>query len=178
MSKFKDLTGMRFGRLTPYQKIGTNKHRVALWLCKCDCGNEVIVNSCSLRKGDTKSCGCLFREMSSARMKKVQHQYVYKHGASRDGLFHCWQSMKDRCYNPNNKSYYRYGGRGIIVCNEWRENFVVFRDWALSHGYQEGLSIDRIDVDGNYGPENCQWLTRSENSKKMHRDKKRKNGED
>ena len=150
-----NLTGQRFGKL-----IVTQKQKNGKWLCECDCGNKIDVSTSNLVTNHTRSCGCLRDE------KRVETHTT--HGGSKERLHRIWRGMKDRCTNPHNKEYHRYGGRGISVCNEWLRDYSTFRAWALSHGYAENLAIDRIDNDGNYSPDNCQWLTVSENSKKRH----------
>lgn len=147
----KDLTGKRFGRLTVLRK--TEKRGLdggIVYECVCDCGTHCLAPGSRLTaKGHSakRSCGCLYRET---------HQ---QHGGSKTILFHKWASMKDRCYNKNAKQYKYYGGRGISVCEEWRSSFLAFREWSLKNGYNEGLSLDRIDPNKNYCPENCRWIT-------------------
>ena len=118
-------------------------------MCKCDCGNVVEVPAESLVNGASKSCGCYNREI------------ITKHNKSMTNLYQVWQCMKDRCFNPNHVQYKDYGGRGITVCDEWSDPD-AFCEWALSNGYSKGLSIDRIDVNGNYEPSNCRWATQKE----------------
>lgn len=170
MGKKKDLTGQRFGRLTAIEDTGKRKYSYVVWLCKCDCGNVTEVVSDSLRSGNTKSCGCLHDELAAERIRKVKKKP--KHGLSNHRLFGIWNGMKTRCYNKNNKNYADYGGRGIQICEEWLGDFASFYDWAMSHGYRDDLTIDRIDVNGNYEPKNCKWATRAEQSRNQRRTKR------
>jgi len=151
-----DLTGQRFERLKVIKRIENNKHGQAMWLCKCDCGNEVKTTTAHLRKGHVKSCGCYSHDLTRKRNKDNA-----RHGVSRTRLYREWAMMKQRCYKKEHKSFADYGGRGITVCDEWLvpDNFF---EWALSNGYAENLTIDRIDVNGNYCPENCRFITMKE----------------
>lgn len=145
MGRKEDLTGRRFGRLTVIEESGKLGKKIA-WLCKCDCGNYTRVRAHHLKGGQITSCGCYQRERCST------------HHLSYTKLYRAWASMKDRCYNTNAVEYKRYGNRGIKVCDEWRNNFEAFYEWAMANGYKDGLSIDRIDVDGDYEPNNCRWV--------------------
>ena len=163
MSRPLDLTGQRFGRLVAIERATNSKSGKAKWLCKCDCGNETMVFSTSLVRGLSRSCGCLNREVTSDRFST--------HRLSKSRLHETWSGMKKRCYNSNSKSFAAYGGRGIEVCSEWRDDFQSFYNWAMSNGYADNLSIDRIDVNGNYCPENCRWvdkLTQANNCRTNH----------
>lgn len=145
----KDLTGQRFGRLTVLEFV-SNKKKDAHWLCHCDCGNEKVVRGMRLKIGHTTSCGCF-------RLEKIHSLNGINHGGKGSKLYTIWVRMKQRCLNPNDKSYKDYGGRGICIAPEWLNDFAAFRDWALSHGYKDNLSIDRIDNDRGYFPENCRF---------------------
>lgn len=165
MPKLKDLTGHRFGRLTVVERA-ENIGKKTAWLCKCDCGNSKIVSGSSLHSGDVQSCGCLWRDTVPEHNKEVN----LRHGESHSKIHKTWRNMRYRCNNPNCMSYKNYGGRGITICKEW-DSYESFRDWALANGYSEGLSIDRIDVNGNYEPSNCRWVstkTQNNNTRKNH----------
>ena len=154
-----DLTGQRYGRLVILHEV-EKKGKKRRWLCKCDCGKETIVFQNDLRLNKTISCGCYHKEVISNLM--------YKHGGKkqRERLYTIWNNMKDRCRNANNRDYQWYGGNGICICKEW-EDYDAFREWAKDHGYQENLTIDRIDSEKEYSPDNCRWVTATENSKRV-----------
>lgn len=158
MGKCLDLTGQKFGKLTVIKQaehyISPKGKYKARWFCLCECGNEVIVHADSLKSGRTTSCGCVRKEKTSNINKK--------HGLRNSRLYIVWNNMKERCYNPNHNHYKHYGARGITICDEWKNDFQSFYDWAMSNDYKEDLTIDRIDVNGNYEPSNCRWITNKE----------------
>lgn len=153
-----DLIGQKFGRLTVIEDVGRTKDQSVLWKCRCDCGNECVVRSGSLKCGHTTSCGCYQREV----MKQAKHT---THGMRKTRLWRIWQGMcvragDNKCRKPDVVA--RYKDRGISVCEEWKA-FVNFAEWALSHGYDDTLQIDRIDNDRGYSPDNCRWVTCRQN---------------
>ena len=150
-----ELTGKRFGKLVVIEYAGKNERRESLWRCVCDCGNESVVRGDVLRRGTTESCGC---------------GKGLKHGHHKKPWYSSYKAMMERCYLKTSGNYERYGGKGVSVCKEWHD-INKFAEWVETSGYAPGLTIDRINPLGNYEPDNCQWLTRSDNSKKSHTDK-------
>lgn len=162
MGKLNDLTGQKYGRLTVIERAGSNIHKKALWKCRCDCGREVVVIGSNLLNGNTNSCGCYKSDMTSERMQT--------HGQSQTRLYHIWKNMRQRCGNPRKPDYQYYGGRGIKIDKRW-DDYNEFEKWALANGYTDELTIDRINVDGNYTPENCRWVSMTEQARNMSRNR-------
>lgn len=161
--KLNDLINKKYNKLTV---IGESKEKDKfgnkLWICKCDCGNSTIISTHNLISGHIKSCGCLHKEILSKRNTK--------HGLWGTIIYQKWLDIKKRCYNVNSKDYKNYGARGILMCDEWKDDFMNFYNWAIKNGYNEHLekygstntTIDRINVNRNYEPSNCRWATQKE----------------
>lgn len=159
-----NLVGNKYGRLTVISFAGI-KHKQAAWNCLCECGRVTVVCSQSLKRGGTRSCGCLRDELTRGRNSNENTGFVGTR------LYVIWQGMLQRCENPNNPGYKRYGGRGITVCTEWHD-FQIFRAWALTHGYKDVLTIERIDVNSGYNPFNCIWIPWKIQPRNQERNKK------
>lgn len=165
----KDMTGLRFGRLQVIERAQAceaRKDKHVLWRCLCDCGNYVVVAGNDLRKsrGNTSSCGCYAKEVSSKRAKEVftTHGKSRESGGKHTRIYNIWACMKQRCECANVPNYKYYGAKGVSVCDEWSNSFESFYNWAIANGYRDDLSIDRINPYGNYCPENCRWATAEE----------------
>ena len=151
-----EIIGKKYGRLTVVS-IGELKYHDRILNCVCECGNAKQVTKSNLTSGRTRSCGCLKNET----LQNFDRQSHPKHGKTRTRLYRIWTHMRRRCTDPSDKAFRYYGARGIKVCREW-DDFVAFQDWALANGYNNTLTIDRKDNDGDYTPHNCRWVTMKE----------------
>lgn len=153
MGKFVNLAGLKYGKLLVIKRVENDKQNCVCYLCQCDCGKLAIVRASSLKNGHTKSCGCLQKEVHLDNLKS-RRKYDLKFTRLRRIFF----AIKNRCYNPNSINYERYGAKGISIYPEWLKNPVSFCEWAYKNGYNENLTIDRINSKGNYEPSNCRWV--------------------
>lgn len=158
MSKRIDITGQRYGRLVPLYRVEDNKYGRSVWMCQCDCGTLKAVAANDIRSGKSRSCGCLERE----NRLNIKDRSIKTHRMTKTRIYRIWQGAKNRVFNKKDEHWPGYGGRGITMCEEWASSFECFRDWAFSNGYSENLTLDRIDFDGDYCPENCRWVTSAE----------------
>lgn len=151
--KANDYSGKRFGHLVALERVANTPQGCAVWKCRCDCGNITHVRSSNLQSGAVQTCG---------RSCKLRNRYK-THGMSKTRLYSEWNAIKARC-SPKDKNYRYYNGRGISVCEEWINSFEAFAEWAFNNGYNDSLTIERIDFNGDYSPDNCTWIPKSQQS--------------
>jgi len=160
-----NLIGEKYGRLTVVEFDRLERHKT-YWKCVCDCGLTVIATGNNLRSGNTTSCGCYHRELARQRgFENAKHSESHSH---RTRLYTIWCGMRQRCNNARRDSYSLYGGKGVKVCDSWKD-YLNFKEWAMANGYADNLCIDRINNNGDYCPENCRWITASENTARANK---------
>lgn len=171
-----DLTGQRFGKLTVVGVAQEHPYntREKVWECRCDCGNSVLVRGYSLRSGHTQSCGCL--SVKTIIQRSYDNDYAKIHGLATSRIYKNYYAMRARCYNTKNQNYPRYGGKGIRVCDEWLNSFEAFYKWAMANGYDDTKTIDRINPDGDYTPDNCRFADASVQGFNRHTQSNNKTG--
>lgn len=164
--KVSDIIGKIYNRLTVVDYLGLGKYHKHYWLCLCGCGKSIVLNTSRITgHNPTKSCGCLRIE----KLKLNRHNPIrHGHLINNPRLYRIYQGMKSRCYNKNNPRYLYYGLKGVVLCEEWLNDVNTFVEWSLHNGYEDGLTIDRVNSSSNYTPENCEWVSASENSRRMN----------